>query len=75
MRVGASGGNSSTSTAAVTIEPDGGQQPSSSSSAADRHGTATGDNADGDYIMMDDLLQDMDDEGGGDSDGMVSRLL
>ena len=32
-------------------------------------GNATGDNVDRDYIMMDDLLQDMADDGGGDGDG------
>jgi hypothetical protein len=43
------------------------QQPSV---AADgRHNIATGDNADRDYIMMDDLIQDMADDGGGNGDG------
>ena len=57
---GASGGNSSSST---TVNADHvGRQPSSSSAVSD-------DNA-RDYIMMDDLFQDMDvdDDGGGDGD-------
>jgi hypothetical protein len=37
-----------------------GQQPSSAA-AAGEHGTAASDNADRDYITMDDLLQDMAD--------------
>jgi hypothetical protein len=62
---GASGGNlSTTTTAAVNVE----QQ--TSSAAADGHGNAAiGDNADRDYITMDDLLQDTaDDDGGGSGD-------
>ena len=63
---GASGGNSSTSTALETAQHDRGQQQRSSSAAvgAGRHGVA-GDNADHDYIRM-------QDDGGGDggsSDG------
>jgi hypothetical protein len=67
---GASGGNSSTSTAMVNTGHDG-RQPSSSVEAAGRHDTASSNNADHDYIMMDDLLQDMahDDGGGGSGDG------
>jgi hypothetical protein len=64
---GASGGNSSTTTTiAVNVE----QQ--TSSAAASGHGNvATGDNADCDYITMDDLLQDTtdDNDGGGGDDG------
>ena len=54
---------------AVTTEHDGGQQPSSSSAAADGHDTAVGNNADRDYITMDDLLQDMANDGGRGSNG------
>jgi hypothetical protein len=43
------------------------KQPSSA--AAGGHGNDTGDNADCDYIMMDDLLQDMADDDGGHGDG------
>jgi hypothetical protein len=69
--VGAFGGNSSASTAMVNAEHDGGQQPSSLAAAAGGHDIATSDyNADRDYIMMDDLLQDMaDDSRGGGNDG------
>ena len=64
---GASGGNSSTTT---TTSVNAEQQ--TSSAVADGHGNAaTGDNADRDYIMMDDLFQDTadDDGGGGGDDG------
>ena len=66
VSAGAFGGNSSTSMATVTTENDGGQQQPSSSVAAGAggHGVA-GDNADHDYIRM-------QDDGGGDggsSDG------
>jgi hypothetical protein len=61
---------------AVTAEHDGGQQPSSSTVAASGHGIAAGDNANRDYIMMNDLLQDMadNDGGGGDGDGEPAAL-
>jgi hypothetical protein len=77
VSAGASGGNSSTSTTAVTAEHDGGQQPSSSSAAAGGHDTAAGDNANHDYITMDDLLQDMADDssGGGDGDGEQAAMM
>jgi hypothetical protein len=50
-------------TAAVNAE----QQPSSA--AAGGHGNDTSDNAEYDYITMDDLLQDMADNDDGDRDG------
>jgi hypothetical protein len=59
LSVGASrgGGNSSIATTAAV---NAGQQ--TSSTAADRHDNAdTGDNAEHDYIIMEDLLQDMAD--------------
>jgi hypothetical protein len=60
---GASRGNSSTTTVAVNAE----EQPSTV--AASGHGTAPGDNADRDYITIDDLLQDMADNDGSNGDG------
>ena len=52
---GASGGGNSSTTTTVAVNAE--QQ--TSSAAADGHGNAaTIDNADRDYIMMDDLLQD-----------------
>jgi hypothetical protein len=59
----------------VTAQHNGGQQPSSSTVAAGGHGTTAGDNANRDYITMDDLLQDMAANDGGVVMGMVSRLL
>ena len=40
------------------------QQPSTA--AISEHGTATNNNADHDYITMDDLVQDMADDDGGE---------
>jgi hypothetical protein len=64
---GASGGNSSTTSTAVAVN-DGGQQPSSSTAAAD------GDSANRDYISINDLLQDMTDNDGGE-DGEQGDVL
>jgi hypothetical protein len=70
--VGASrGGNSSTTT---TTAVNAGQQISSA--AAGLHGNAsTGDNAECDYIMMKDLLQDTVDNDDGDDGGEPVRDL
>jgi hypothetical protein len=43
------------------------QQPSAAADGG--HDIATGNNADHDYIMMDDLLQGMADDGGSNGDG------
>ena len=64
-------------TAMTNAEHVGGQQPSAAA-VVGGHGTATGNNVDRDYIMMDDLLQDMaDDEGGrgGDGDGESADVM